>query len=373
MQHFIGLMSGTSIDGVDGVLLTLHQGQPVVQGSCHRDMPQALRQALLTLNTPGPNELHSAALAANDLMRLYAQVVHSLLADARLSPTDIVAIGAHGQTVRHQPPSPGQRPDPNHPWPAYTCQLHNAALLAELTGISVVADFRSRDIAAGGQGAPLVPAFHQTLFARHGETVAVVNVGGMANVTLLSADGSVSGCDTGPGNVLMDIWCERHTGQRLDGGGIWAAQGQVHAALLSHLQQDGYFSTHGPRSTGRDHFNPRWLDAQLAAWPAVPPADVQATLCELTAWSVAESLPEGTAEVVVCGGGVFNATLMDRLAALARPAQLVRSDERGLPAMDVEAAAFAWLASRTLANLPGNVVDVTGASGPRVLGAVYSA
>ncbi len=372
-------MSGTSLDGVDGVLFHADGDRLSVSQAAHRVMPGPLRQTLLALNASGPDELHCAALAANQLAQLSAQVVHSLLQQSGLAASEVTAIGSHGQTVRHCPGSGGQRATLDQPWAHYTLQLNNPALLAELTGITVVADFRSRDVAAGGQGAPLVPAFHQAMFAHVGQRVAVVNVGGMANATLLGLDrpGHVSGFDTGPGNVLMDLWCERHTGQRFDANGAWAASGQSVPALLARMQQDPYFSLHGPRSTGRDHFNARWLDAHLQAHLGaggnLQPQDVQATLCALTTWSIARTLPSILDKVVVCGGGSFNATLMSELARQLGGLPVVTSDALGLPAMQVEAAAFAWLAMQTLAARPGNVKEVTGAAGPRILGAIYPA
>jgi anhydro-N-acetylmuramic acid kinase len=375
VTHHIGLMSGTSLDGLDGVILRREGDRLSVIQAAHLDMPADLRARLLALNSPGPNELHLASLAANELVQGYARVVRQLLSDAGLPASAIRAIGAHGQTVRHQPLAAGGRADVHAPWSAYTLQLNNPALLAELTGITVVADFRSRDVAAGGQGAPLVPAFHRAVFAQDNRHVAVVNIGGMANVTLLSPDGSVRGFDTGPGNVLMDTWCERHTGQRYDAGGAWGAQGTVQSDVLQTMLRDPYFSLTGPKSTGRELFNADWIDQQVSVSQATLPTapDVQATLCELTARSIAGALPTACQDVVVCGGGAFNTQLMSALQRALPHAVVVRSDTRGLPAMDVEAAAFAWLAEQTLLGLPGNLVEVTGAAGPRVLGAVYPA
>lgn len=375
VTYHIGLMSGTSLDGLDGVILRRDGDALTVTHAAHLDMPAGLRSQFLALNSPGNNELHLASLAANELMRGYAQVVNRLLSDAGLPRDAIHAIGAHGQTVRHQPALPGARASVDTPWTAYTTQLNNAALLAELTGLTVVADFRSRDVAAGGQGAPLVPAFHHAVFSQSDAHVAVVNIGGMANVTLLPPDGRVTGFDTGPGNVLMDLWCERHTGQRFDAGGAWGAQGTAQAKLLGHMLQDPYFSLTGPKSTGRELFNAGWIDRHLTAcgMAQVAAPDVQATLCALTAHSIALSLPGDVRRVVVCGGGAFNAQLMARLQHALPAASVASSDNVGMPAMDVEAAAFAWLAEQTLLGMPGNVVAVTGAAGPRVLGAIYPA
>lgn len=375
VTHHIGLMSGTSLDGIDGVILRRDGTALTVTHAVHQDMPADLRNRLLALNSPGPNELHLASLAANDLVRGCAQVVHQLLAESKLPRSAVGAIGAHGQTVRHQPPAPGSVASPDAPWTAYTLQLNNPALLAELTGLTVVADFRSRDVAAGGQGAPLVPAFHRAVFSQTGAHVAVVNIGGMANVTLLPADGSVTGFDTGPGNVLMDLWCERHTGQRYDAHGAWGAQGEVQHDVLQHMLLDPYFKLTGPKSTGRERFNIAWIDHCLTVCGARErhAADIQATLCELTALSIVSALTSEVQELVACGGGAFNTALMTAMQRILPRAVVRSSDTKGLPAMDVEAAAFAWLAEQTMRGQAGNVTAVTGAQGPRVLGAIYPA
>lgn len=371
-------MSGTSLDGVDGVVLRTDGASFQVVVAHHTPMPAELRREFLALNSPGANELHRAALAGNALAGLYAATVAALLAAGDLKPEHITAIGAHGQTVRHQPGPTEPRSGSVVGDTGYTLQINQPALLAELTGLPVVADFRSRDVAAGGQGAPLVPAFHHAVFAQPGQGIAVVNVGGMANATLLRPDGRVDGFDTGPGNVLMDLWAERHTGLPMDGGGRWAASGQVVPDLLAQLQQDAYFELSGPRSTGRDHFNADWLNGQLQTLHArlgqtPSPQDTQATLCALTAWSIARTVTATTTQVFVCGGGVFNDCLMRMLATQLAPRRVQPTDALGLPAMQVEAAAFAWLARQTWLALPGNVPAVTGARGPRVLGAIYPA
>ena len=372
MAWFIGLMSGTSLDGVDGVLAQA-DGKHVLQAHGHAHLPftPSLREELLTLNRSGPDELHRGALAANAIASLYATVVAQLLAAASLVPTDVTAIGAHGQTVRHRPGDfDGQ---------GYTVQLINGALLAEQSGIDVVCDFRSRDVAAGGQGAPLVPAFHAACFAQPGQDTAVLNLGGIANLTLLRADGRVLGFDTGPGNLLMDLWCQRHHGAAYDEGGRWAASGQVDAALLQSMLAEPYFARLPPKSTGRDLFDAAWLDRHPA--PAAPAtlaaADMMATLTELTALSVVQALQRhagGTKELLVCGGGAFNTRLMSRLADLLGAKVRVRSTSAvGIPPDQVEALAFAWLASAFVARRAGNLPAVTGATGPRVLGALYPA
>ena len=371
-ELYIGLMSGTSLDGVDGVLVDFApEGDAMlrVQSHAHVGFTPALAAELLALNTPGQNELHRAALAANALARVYAQVIEAVLASAHTSRAQVRAVGAHGQTVRHRP---GEF-DGN----GYTLQLNSPALLAELCGIDVVADLRSRDVAAGGQGAPLVPAFHRAVFGRPGETVAVLNVGGIANLTALRADGTTIGFDCGPGNALMDHWCRLHTGAPFDADGAWAASGRVVDALLARMRSDSYFAVAPPKSTGRDRFHVQWLDAQLqACGPDLAPADVQATLTELTALACAADMRAqagGAHELLVCGGGAFNSELMRRLAVHLPGIAVMPTDTRGLPAQQVEACAFAWLARaferRECANLPG----VTGAAGLRVLGALYPA
>jgi anhydro-N-acetylmuramic acid kinase len=363
---YIGLMSGTSLDGVDGVLADLAGQRPRVLQHAYRPFAPALAQELLALNRSGPDELHRAALAANALSRIYALVVADLLAATGLDPTAVRAIGAHGQTVRHRP----QEFDAT----GYTLQLNNPALLAELTRIDVVADFRSRDVAAGGQGAPLVPGFHQAMFGRASDTVAVLNIGGISNLSVL--DTEVLGFDCGPGNALMDGWCQQHTGQPFDHSGAWAASGRVHAALLAALLQEDYFAKAPPKSTGRDLFNAGWLSAKLGTFAPLAPVDVQATLTELTARSCADSVishGKRSSELVVCGGGALNTHLMQRLQAHLPALAVSSSQTHGLPPLQVEATAFAWLARKTIRRETASLESVTGAHGARILGSIYPA
>ena len=367
---FIGLMSGTSLDGVDGILADFSQGRMRVLQHCSAPLPAPLRTELLALNTPSDNELHRAALAGNGLVRVYVEVVANLLRNSQTPSSSVCAIGAHGQTVRHRP----QEFDGT----GYTLQLNQPALLAELCGIDVVADFRNRDVAAGGQGAPLVPPFHQAFFGQDGRPLAVLNIGGISNITVLNpaADSPVVGFDCGPGNALMDGWCLAHTGQAFDDTGRWAAGGQVHATLLARLLDEAFFAKAPPKSTGRDLFNAAWLANCLSDVPGVSPQDVQATLTELTARSCAEAL-RGTAlqcdTLVVCGGGAFNAHLMGRLAHYLPGCSVESSDAWGLPPLQVEASAFAWLARQTCLRQTGSLPKVTGAKGARILGAIYPA
>lgn len=367
---YIGLMSGTSLDGVDGVLADFSKSPLAVLAHASAPFTPDLKRELLALNSAGANELHRGALAANALTGIYAKVVADLLSKAGLPPEALAAIGAHGQTVRHQPQA--------FDGIGYTVQLNNPALLAELTGIDVVADFRSRDVAAGGQGAPLVPPFHQAVFGVPGQTVCVLNLGGISNLTVLGprlAD-DLLGFDCGPGNALLDAWCQRHLGQPFDAEGAWAASGQVDNALLSVLLAEPYFSAPHPKSTGRDLFNPNWLDQQLSKVQPAAAADVQATLTELTARvcaTDAKQVGAGSRDLIVCGGGACNQHLMQRLQAHL-PAMSVQSSlAHGLPPLQVEAAAFAWLARKTKRLETASLKTVTGARGARVLGAIYPA
>lgn len=365
-ELYIGLMSGTSLDGVDGVVADFSGSRMVVTHHVSKGFSPALRAELFALNTPGDNELHRAALAGNALSRTYAGVVQELLEHSGHTASAIRAIGAHGQTVRHRP----QEFDGT----GYTLQLGNPALLAELTDMTVVADLRSRDVAAGGQGAPLVPAFHQGVFGQAGETVLVLNIGGISNLSVLGADGSVVGFDCGPGNALMDYWCQHHTGQAFDDQGAWAAQGKVLPEVLLALMQEPFLDKPPPKSTGRDLFNPTWLAHRLQHFVHCAPVDIQATLTEFTSracCACVKSYQKSSETLAVCGGGALNTHLMQRIQTTCPELQVVATDVLGLPALQVEAAAFAWLARQTLQNAPGNLPGVTGAIGPRVLGAVY--
>jgi anhydro-N-acetylmuramic acid kinase len=363
MTLYIGLMSGTSLDGVDGALARFDGERIATLGAAYLAFPPALRTELMALQASGANEIEREALAANELARHYAQCVAEVLREAGCTPQQVRAVAVHGQTIRHRPEL------------GFTRQTNNPALLAELCGIDVIADFRSRDIAAGGQGAPLVPAFHQALFGKAGQARVVANIGGIANISVLSGDGRVSGFDTGPGNVLMDGWIQRHRQQAYDADGAWAASGKVLPALLDALLREPYLALPAPKSTGRDLFHLDWLDAQLAAQPQAAPADVQRTLTEYTAVTLAGAIRAhggGADAVYVCGGGAYNGVLMAALAAQLGQQVLVASTQAlGVAPSRVEALAFAWLGYRFSARLAGNLPAVTGAQGERVLGALY--
>lgn len=365
MRRFIGLMSGTSLDAVDGVLIEFEPSGPGQAVRCmafvSRPFEAGLREALTSLQAPGPDELARAALAANELADAYAAVIAELLADAACRVDQVVAVGAHGQTVRHCP----QR--------GFTIQLLNAARLAEACGMAVVSDLRAADLAAGGQGAPLVPAFHAQVFRHASKRRAVVNLGGIANVSLLPAGSHagepVCGHDTGPANLLLDHWCRLHTGADYDRDGEWARSGQANGGLLAALLADPWFGRPPPKSTGRDLFNGAWLERMLHEHAGIDPRDVQASLVELSAVSVARACRDfGAESVLACGGGARNRYLMQRLAELVAPATLDTTQACGIDPQAVEAAAFAWLAAQRVDGAAGNLPAVTGARGARVLG-----
>jgi anhydro-N-acetylmuramic acid kinase len=368
-MHCIGLMSGTSLDGVDGVLCRWDENdrwQGVV-AHVHQPFEPAFQAQLFALQASGPDELHRAALAANALARCYAKVVEELLLQSALPAHQVRAVGAHGQTVRHQPLA--------FDGVGYTWQINNPALLAERCGIDVVADFRSRDLAAGGQGAPLVPTFHQAVFGDPQRSIAVVNIGGISNLTLLQHGSAPRGWDVGPGNVLMDLWTARHLGRTYDAEGRWAAAGHVLPVLLNALLVEPFLALAPPKSTGRDLFHADWLDRHLALNAvAAEPADVQATLCAYTAQAIANDLlRQGLQvdELLVCGGGACNDELMRMLQRALPGLPVSSSNECGLPPLQVEAAAFAWLAHQHVHRQPASEPAVTGARGARILGACY--
>lgn len=363
---YLGLISGTSADSIDAVLIDFARGTPQVLATHTHPWPSALRERMLALAQG------ETALDLDAFGRLDVEIGHRF-ADAALqlleqsgTPTHTVrAIGSHGQTLRH-------RPGGDYP---FTLQLGDPTTIAERCHIDVVVDFRRSDLAAGGQGAPLLPALHAMLLARPGHARVVLNLGGIANITVLGADGSVRGFDTGPANGLLDAWCLRHRGEPFDRDGVFAASGRLDPGLLDAMLADEYFALLPPKSTGREHFHLDWL-ASHAPLAALNPADVQATLLELSARSVAAAIAQhapSADEVLVCGGGVHNGTLMRRLGELLTPRALCSTARHGIDPDFLEATAFAWLARQRLLGLPGNLPAVTGARGLRVLGAIYSA
>lgn len=363
MQLYIGIMSGTSLDGLDICLTDITDDIRLID-SQFLEFPSSLRQELLALCQPCNNELVRLSIAEQQWARLAASGIHQLLQRQALPATQITAIGSHGQTIRH------------HPELGFSVQIGAPALLAEETGIRVVSHFRQRDLAAGGQGAPLVPAFHQWLFGATQQPSAILNIGGFSNVSFVLPGEPVSGFDCGPGNVLLDAWVQKNLGLSYDKNGDWGRSGRVSQALLQQLLLQPYFSISGPKSTGRELFNLDWLERQLACLPACSPQDVQATLVELTAVCISQSIKQQKAplnRLAVCGGGAHNTYLLERLAALMPELPILTTDSLGVPADWMEAMAFAWLAHCCLQEVPANRPEVTGARGLRVLGAVYPA
>ena len=359
---FIGIMSGTSLDGIDVALCTFEDASCQLISTQFMPYPADVKVALLALHMPSENELETSILLGNQLARLYAEAVNKLLTAAQITAKDITAIGCHGQTIRHRPEL------------RFTLQIGNAALLAELTGISVVNDFRSRDIAAGGQGAPLVPAFHQAIFGNPHKNRAIVNIGGIANITYLSTNAAVLGFDSGPGNMLIDSWIKRHLNQDYDVDGVWAATGVVLDSLLFNMLAEPYFALPPPKSTGRDLFNDDWTKQHLL-YPHLRPQDVARTLTALTVQSIYDALKKcgDVDEVYICGGGAHNNCLTTSLQALLGNVLVHTTKTLGIDVDWVEAVAFAWLAKQTIENKPSNLPAVTGAKGLRVLGAIYPA
>lgn len=367
-DYYIGLMSGTSMDGVDAALVDLKERQCRLIAHHTQPIPSELKQSLLTLIVPGNTEIARMMDCDIQLGKLFAQAANELLTSSKIKPSQVKAIGSHGQTLRHYPDS--QNPA--------TLQIADANIIAQETGITTVADFRRRDMAAGGQGAPLVPAFHKMMFSGYEHDQVILNIGGIANITLIPSDKNqkVSGYDTGPGNCLMDDLAVQHLKLPYDRDGEWGASGHVHPGLLQRMLNDPYFVKPAPKSTGREYFNQLWLDEILKSFPNLAAQDTQATLCELTAQTICDAINNSmpTAKhVLVCGGGVHNSALMKRLDELLVEQQVVSTGSEGVDPDWVEAMAFAWLAKQTMENKPGNLPDVTGATKAVILGGIYLA
>ncbi len=363
-ELFIGLMSGTSLDGVDAALVEFKDGQQLHVLHTHfLSYPASIRTEILALQHPTANELEATALMSNTLARLYADTIIQLLDKTDIKPDAITAIGCHGQTIRHRPEL------------GFTVQIGNAALLAELTGITVVSDFRSRDIAAGGQGAPLVPAFHKAIFSDSKLNRAIINIGGIANITYLAHSGQTFGFDSGPGNMLLDAWIKQHLDLDFDANGDWARTGNIIEPLLAEMLADTYFSLTPPKSTGRDLFNTHWLKHHLNS-KSFQANDIACTLVALTAHSIHNALEKYCSdvdEIYLCGGGAKNSLLVHQLKSLQGNKKLANIDELGIGIDWAEAIAFAWLARQCLNQQTSNLPEVTGASGTRILGAIYQA
>ena len=363
---FIGVMSGTSLDGVDLVAVSF---EPLaLHATLTVPFPQALRDDLIDLTLPADNEIERMGVADVALARLIGESVNQLIAENQMDKDEIVAIGSHGQTIRHRPES------------GFSLQIGDPNLIAELTGLPVIADFRRRDMAAGGQGAPLVPAFHQAIFQDQTVNRIILNLGGMANISVLPAGQpeKVFGFDTGPANILMDAWCFQETGQTFDQDGAWAATGEVNDPLLNQLLSHDYFARPFPKSTGREDFNLAWLQQQIIdlkqienGLDTISPQDIQATLLQLTAQTVIDAINQTkveTGELWLCGGGAYNLALWQAIANGLPDWSLKSTSDIGLAPTWVEATAFAWLARQRIQGLSGNLPAVTGAQGLRVLG-----
>lgn len=368
MALYIGLISGTSADGIDAALVNIESAQVQLLAYHTRDFSPEMRDRIHALCSPGDNEIDRAGALDRELGLEFAQTALSLLQKAGVKPEQVRAIGSHGQTIRHRPP--GQTATP------FTWQIGDPNIIAQQTGICTIADLRRRDMAAGGQGAPLVPAFHQAIFAHPRINRAIINIGGISNISWLQPDRPVLGFDTGPGNTLMDAWILKHLGEKYDSGGRWASRGKINSELLNALLEHPYLSRPIPKSTGREDFHLPWLESHQPWVGAMHPQDVQATLLEYTAQTVTRHLlscPDASCggEVYVCGGGAHNGALMQRLRQLATGFDVQTTEKLGIGPDWVEASAFAWLAQRTLLGLPGNLASVTGATEDVILGAIY--
>ncbi len=366
-RRYVGAISGTSVDGLDLAVIAMRRTRIHFEAGYTAPFPPQLRNTLKQLAAAERIAIDELGAVDHELGEFIGRAVLDFLASSGLPREAITAVGSHGQTIRHRP---------SGRWP-FTMQIGDPHVIAEITGIDTYADFRRRDLAAGGQGAPLVPPFHAALFNARGNAAIVLNIGGIANVTHLPATRSgrpVIGFDTGPGNALIDLWAARHLAADFDLDGRWAASGAVDQTLLTRCLEEPYFQHPPPKSTGKELFGADWLEGMLASVPSVPAADVQATLVELTARSVADAVQRyttGCKRVIVCGGGRLNGHLMRRLEAALKPAAVTTTDALGYNGDWIEAAAFAWLAHRAAIGKPGNLPAVTGACGERTLGGFF--
>ncbi len=362
-------MSGTSVDAIDSALVHCDGGRVSILATHQHAIPTELKQQIASISHSGFDEIERLGILDRELGLLFAEAVNMLLVGAKTQPAQVKAIGSHGQTIRHRPPSAATRSEES-----FSLQIGDPNTIAERTGITTVADFRRRDIAAGGEGAPLAPSFHAAAFGKPGVNRAIVNIGGIANTSFLEGSELRMGFDTGPGNTLLDHWILNHCGTHYDRDGEWSATGQVHQELLEKLLAYAYFNKVGPRSTGKEEFNLAWLDSHLVGLNKIAAVDVQATLVELTSTTITNAIrnsPLDVSEIYICGGGSHNSHLMRRLAKQVAPATVESTSVIGMEPDWVEAATFAWLASRTIEGLVGNSPAVTGATGARILGGIY--
>jgi anhydro-N-acetylmuramic acid kinase len=363
-------MTGTSVDSLDAALVQFDlQDQPTIHNTHSISLPKHIQLQVQQLSSSGEGEIDLIRQLDNDIAHYSSEAVKTLCQQSNILASNITAIGSHGQTVRHYPATKSTK--------GYSLQLGDPNIIAEATGITTVADFRRRDIAAGGQGAPLVPAFHHSVFRTKQNDRLIVNLGGIANISYLPKDGETLGYDTGPANTLMDAWCLQHQHQRFDKDGLWAKTGSYHKELLHNLLNDSYFSSPAPKSTGREYFNLSWLEQQTSKLKttSIPPADIQATLLELTAKTVAQEInnvdPDNKAHVYICGGGSHNVALMKKLAGHIQPRLIATTADIGIEPDWVEATAFAWLAKQTMHKASGNLPAATGANKEVILGGIY--
>ena len=364
---YIGLISGTSVDGIDGALINVSDNNIQLVGTYSQPIPESIRQLVYSLATPSEDEINKIRLLDQQLGDLLSQTSLALCEKYHIKPEQIKAIGNHGQTIRHYPPSlEGQ---------GFSLQVGDPNIIAEKTGITTIADFRRRDIAAGGHGAPLAPSFHNEVFRSSEADRIILNTGGIANITYLPANGEAIGFDTGPANGLMDQWCQRHLNQPYDNNGDWAASGTTHQGLLKAFLDHPYFSQAIPKSTGREDFNIEWVDSLIENLnEKIAPEDIQATLLSLTCLTITQSINELTphnSEVYICGGGAHNRTLCQALRDALHPRLFASTDDLGISPDWVEAMAFAWMASQTMNHLSSNLTSVTGANREVILGGIY--
>jgi anhydro-N-acetylmuramic acid kinase len=373
MKLYIGLLSGTSADAIDAVLVDLQETKPEIKATYTLRIPKDIKQLVFDLAISGDDEIEKMRVLDISYGKMFSVAALKVCEEAGIKPKDILAIGSHGQTIRHYPPSASTYDNSNNQ--GYSLQIGDPNIIAESTNITTIADFRRRDIAAGGHGAPLAPALHNNLFKSDKQNRIIINTGGIANITYLTPSGSAIGFDTGPANGLMDHWSRLHNGKSFDEGGEWALSGTCNNQLLNQLLKHPYFGLTIPKSTGREVFNLNWLLKELSDFAKpIDTADVQATLLALTVESIAdaiESIDTNKSEVYICGGGAHNTALCNALAERLAPRYFSSTDTLGIPVDWVEAVAFAWLAKQTMERTSGNLPSVTGAKKEVILGGIY--
>lgn len=363
---YIGLMSGTSLDGIDAALVYFENNKPFVVETICLALPTNLKDDIKSLITPSNNEINRLMALDVQLGQVFSDAVKKLLNKSKVKKENIIAIGSHGQTIRHLPTAK---------YPS-TLQIADANIIAEKTGITTIADFRRRDMAAGGQGAPLVPAFHEQVFRDNKKDRVILNLGGIANITILPSDKNipVTGFDTGPANTLINHWIQQQQNKNYDESGKWASSGQADEDFIKELLDDDYFKLNPPKSTGTEYFNSEWLSKKLKQFPFLSAEDVQASLTTFTAVTISNDIKkysENTDELIICGGGVHNEFLLSQIEQNSTNIEINSSEKYGLDPDYIEATAFAWLAKQTIEHKSGNLPDVTGATNKTILGGIY--